>query len=361
MYENVTYESILQRMLNRIPNTFDKREGSVIYDALAPAAVEMQNMYIELDNVLNESFADTQSRPYLIKRCAERNIKPKGATYAIRQGEFNIDVPIGSRYSLNKLNYVVTEKISDGIFKMQCETIGNVGNIESGTLIPIEYIDGLQTAVLTGVPLIPGNDEEETEKLRQKYFNSYDSQSFGGNIADYKEKVKSLSGVGGVKVQRAWNGGGTVKLTIIDSTYSKPSEDENGFSVLVASVQEAVDPLDHQGEGLGIAPIDHIVTVVGCGETPVDVQTKITFQESWDWDSVKPYMEKAIDDYFKELSETWEDADKDGLIVRISQIETRLLEVNGVLDVANTTLNGVAQNLTIDPDNIPIKGDVTNV
>ena len=47
MYENVTYEDILQRMLDRVPDSMDKREGSIIYDALAPAAVELQLMYIQ--------------------------------------------------------------------------------------------------------------------------------------------------------------------------------------------------------------------------------------------------------------------------------------------------------------------------
>ena len=145
------------------------------------------------------------------------------------------------------------------------------------------------------------------------------------------------------------------KLVIVDSTYNTPSE------TLINYVQEKIDPIGHQGEGLGLAPLDHIVTVVGCGETPVNIQTKITFQENWTWESIKPNVEKAIEDYFKELSATWEDSDKNGLIVRISQIETRLLDITGVLDIADTTLNGAAQNLMIDPDNIPIKGDVTNV
>ncbi len=56
MYENITYEVILQRMLDRVPNNIDKREGSIIYNALAPAAVELQNMYIEFDAILNEAF-----------------------------------------------------------------------------------------------------------------------------------------------------------------------------------------------------------------------------------------------------------------------------------------------------------------
>lgn len=358
MYEDVTYELILDRMLDRVlaqnPN-IDTREGSIIYNALAPAAVELQNMYIQLDTILNESFADTQTRDYLIKRCAERGVNVEPATHAIRQGEFvpsTLEIEIGARFSLNLLNYVVTEKISNGVYKLQCETAGYDGNVESGALIPIEYIEGLETATLTDV-LVPGEDEEDTEHLRQRYYDSLNSQAFGGNITDYKEKTNSLDGVGGVKVYPVWNGGGTVKLVIINSDFEKPSE------VLVSSVQTIIDPTQNQGNGVGIAPIGHIVTVLGCNETVVNVATRITFQEGWNWEALKPYAEQAIDDYFKELASDW--ASLDNIIVRISQIEIRLLNLTGVLDIADTTLNGVAHNLTVEADNIPKRGNVTNV
>lgn len=358
MYEDVTYELILDRMLDRVlaqnPN-IDTREGSIIYNALAPAAVELQNMYIQLDTILNESFADTQTRDYLIKRCAERGVNVEPATHAIRQGEFvpsTLEIEIGARFSLNLLNYVVTEKISNGVYKLQCETAGYDGNVESGALIPIEYIEGLETATLTDV-LVPGEDEEDTEHLRQRYYDSLNSQAFGGNITDYKEKTNSLDGVGGVKVYPVWNGGGTVKLVIINSDFEKPSE------MLVSSVQTIIDPTQNQGNGVGIAPIGHIVTVLGCNETVVNVATRITFQEGWNWEALKPYAEQAIDDYFKELASDW--ASLDNIIVRISQIEIRLLNLTGVLDIADTTLNGVAHNLTVEADNIPKRGNVTNV
>jgi uncharacterized phage protein gp47/JayE len=74
-YEDITYEVILQRMLDRVPNNMDKREGSIIYDALAPAAVELQLMYIELDTILQETFADTAQRDYLVRRAIERGIQ----------------------------------------------------------------------------------------------------------------------------------------------------------------------------------------------------------------------------------------------------------------------------------------------
>ena len=57
MYEHITFDVILERMMDRVPNNIDKREGSIIYDALAPAAVELAQMYIELDVILNETFA----------------------------------------------------------------------------------------------------------------------------------------------------------------------------------------------------------------------------------------------------------------------------------------------------------------
>jgi uncharacterized phage protein gp47/JayE len=162
--------------------------------------------------------------------------------------------------------------------------------------------------------------------------------------------------VGGVKVHPVWNGGGTVKVVFNDSTYSTPS------SVLVDEIQTATDPVQNQGKGAGFAPIGHVVTVVGCGGTPIDIQTKITFQENWNWEAVKTNVEKTVDNYFKELSAEWDSLEEnEGLIVRISQIETRLLNLTGILDIANTTLNGAAQNLVLGADNIPVRGTITNV
>ena len=57
MFETVTFEDIMARMLRAVPDTFDKRAGSVIYDALAPAAAELVQLYMACDYVLAESFA----------------------------------------------------------------------------------------------------------------------------------------------------------------------------------------------------------------------------------------------------------------------------------------------------------------
>lgn len=348
MYEDLTYENILDRMMYRVPDKYDKREGSLIYNALAPAAVELLQMYINLDRLYTEAFAVTASRDYLVMRAAERGLSIEPETFAIRKGEFDIPVPIGSRFNLNALNYVVAEEITTGIYKLQCETAGRVGNLESGYLIPIETIDGLKSAMLTDV-LVPGEDEEDTEDYRQRYLNSFDSQAFGGNIADYKEKVSAIGGVGSVKVYPVWNGGGTVKLVILDAEFNAPS------SILVDGVQAEVDPTQNAGEGMGLAPIGHVVTVMGAQTHAVDIATTITYQVGYDWDTIKTAAEQAIDGYYKELAHTW--ADSQTIVVRISQIETRLLALEGVVDIADTRLDGAQANVQLGPDEIPTRGD----
>lgn len=352
MYENITYESILQRMLDKIPNTFDKREGSIIYDALAPAAIELQNIYIELDNILNESFADTASLAYLIRRAAEKGINQIPATSTILKAvstPTNLEIEIGTRFSLNTLNYIITEKITDGQYKIQCETPGVVGNTQFGNLIPIDYVQGLETIEITEV-LIPGEDEEDIEELRQRYLNSMSSNAYGGNIADYKEKVILLDGVGGVKVYPVWNGGGTVKIIFINSAFGVPSDE------LVNNIQEIIDPTTNSGKGYGIAPIGHVVTVEGVTSRKIDISINISYLDGWSWDACALQIKQTIDDYFLELSKTWDSNEE--LVVRISQIESKILNCTGVYDVSGTTLNGSDSNLNLGKNEIPVRGSV---
>lgn len=353
MYEDITYEDILERMLDRIPSTIDKREGSIIYDALAPAAVELQLMYMEFDIILNETFADTASREYLIKRVAERGIIPYPATNAILQATSTpdtVEIPIGSRFSLNDLNYVVIEKLANGSYKVQCESVGVVGNKYTGDMIPIDYIQGLETIVITEL-LIPGEDEEDTESIRTRYFQSFDTKAYGGNKKDYIQKTNAIPGVGSTKVTPVWNGGGTVLLTILDSAYNKAT------STLIQTVQEEIDP-SKDGTGSGIAPIGHVVTVQAATEVPINITTTITFQEGYSFNGQKTIIEDAIKEYLLEIRKAW--ADETTSVVRISQIETRILNLTGVVDVTNTKINGVTSNLTLGKYEIPLLGGVSN-
>lgn len=401
MYEAQTYESILARMLQKalsINSNLDTREGSLVWYGDAPAAVELQNLYIALDTVLNETFADTATRPYLILRAAERGLSPQPASPAILQMAITpttLFLPLNTRFSIGELNYYVSADRGSGNYELTCETAGEAGNNYTGTVIPIEYVDGLETCKITSV-LVPGEDEEDTELFRQRYLNSLNAQAFGGNQIDYIEKVNAIPGVGGVKVYRAWNGnlkpanmippkeaeawieglsgvpepvklwldtvyaaaknnmftvGGTVKLVVINSTFTVPSP------TLVEQVQTAVDPLQNAGEGVGIAPIGHVVRVEGVQEETVDLGFALYYQRGWSWEDVSGYVTEAINGYFLELAKSWADQDE-ALVVRISQIESRLLGITGILDIANTTINEKAANHTLALDHIPVLGSL---
>ena len=351
MYEDKTYESILQEKLARVADTLDKREGSILYDALAPNSLESAMIYVALDTILNETFADTASRPYLVLRCRERGITPLPATYAQGVGSFNMDVPIGSRFSCDKYNWTVTERISAGQFYLTCETSGAGPNGYIGQLIPIEYIEGLTSAQLLSITIY-GEDEESTEALRLRYLNSFAGQSYGFNRAQYIAVTEALPGVGGCKPYRAWNGPGTVKLVITDSAFGVPSPE------LISSVQTAIDPTQNAGEGVGLAPIDHEVTVAGVSGTQVNISTTLTFADGWSLEECLPYIEEALDAYYAALNSTW--GTEDYLIVRVSQIESRLLALDGVVDISGTTLNGSGGNLSLVADSVAVRGTFAN-
>ena len=288
--------------------------------------------------------ADTCQGVYLDKRCMERGITRQPATHAIVQGTFkptDLDLS-GLRFNCGDYNYTVKEPIGNGVYEMVCETAGSLPNGISGQLIPIDYINGLETAEITAI-LIPGENEESDEDLRSRYFDTLVSQAYGGNITDYKQKTNAIEGVGGVKVTPIWNGGGTVKLTIIASDYTVPT------ITLIGKVQKEID---------SVAPIGHIVTVDGAAKKEIQIETNIVYQTGWSWKTSGNYIEKAIDAYFQELAKNW--ASSDQLIVRISQIETRILDCAGVIDISNTKINGNAENLILESNFIPVRGSVTD-
>lgn len=482
MYEEKNFDTIIDNMLNRVSEVspdIDTREGSVIYNALAPAAIEMQDLYIALDTVLNESFADTQSREFLIRRCAERGIFPNEATYAIRKGEFtgeyNIADVIGEEFSLGQLNYICerceksyiklecdtpgeeendesgslqpignieglessklivvhttennnvgesvtnticlaelsgtfnkenfNEELLEGfssdshqymvvgklsgdeldkeelkaykdIFRLKCTTKGKAGNYDTGDLIPVEYIEGLETVKLTEM-ITPGRDEEDTEHLRQRYFDNVNAFAFGGNIADYKTKVLSLSssengqgneavrtngGVGYVKVEPAGNGAGTVKIIILDSDYHAPlngdstADDYLTGHPLVEAVQEAIDPI--KGVGAGIAPIGHKVTVYSAKEEKINIFASVVYVNNNN-DSNKSEIENALEKYFTSRIKEWKN--DDDLEITIGDIYMCIQAVpcvQSIEAIQEITLNGKS-SVTIKIDSIPVLG-----
>lgn len=350
MSNTISYDELLNRALERVGTGIDTSEGSFLFDAIAPCVAELYEAYLYIDELEKRVFADTAYGEYLDRRCAERGIYRKEAAYAIRKGYFDNEVPIGSRWGKEELVYVVTELVQDGAYLLKCEQSGVIGNRYDGNLINMDAVENINSAKL-GEVVISGANEEQDDALRHRYFNSFEKEAFGGNVADYKEKVGSINGVGQVKVYPAWNGGGTIKLRLLDSDNTIPS------SELLELVQTQVDPVQNSGEGLGIAPIGHSVTVASARVVEIQLTTHLTFKES-SWENVSSRVNEVIEEYFSELRANWSESD---LVVRISQIESRILEIEGIIDIEDTQINGSDRNLYLSGEEVPVLVSVVNL
>ena len=354
LYENMTFDFILKRMLKRVPDKYDKREGSIIYDALAPAAMELAEDYIMCRVILKETFATTADRAFLIERAKEYNVYPQEATYAEVLAKFNQAISIGARFSYEQLNFRVTELVdsSEHTYKMVCETAGIQGNNCVGDIVPIPNISGLTQAEITKV-ITPGEDEEDTEVFRQRYFAALKSKAYGGNGDDYKEKILAMQGIGGVKVYRCWNGGGTVKCVVLGSDYSPPTDER------ITELQNAIDPTP-QGEGYGIAPIGHVVTVKGATTVQMNVSATITCKTGYTAADVKSAIQAAVENYLLEQRTEWtKQDDTESVVVRCAFILAAILNVTNVIDVTDLKVNGETDRITLGTDEVPVIGELT--
>lgn len=354
-----TYEELLQEKLDLVDDKFDKRNSGVLYNAMAPNAAETRAMLIFLQYLMDNVFGDTAEREYLerIALCT-KGITPDKATKAICKLETDVQIEIGARFTVDSVIYTVTEEMPEETYycyKAECSTEGIEGNQHFGTAIPVEYIQGLTHAELTEI-LIPGEEEEDTEAFRERWLSSFNNVAFGGNKADYKAKVNALSGVGDCKVYRAEKStgeqqGGNVRIVVINSEFGVPSD------ALIEQVQHEIDP-SQDGEGTGIAPIGHIVNVVGVTGLAIDIGTNIVCDTGYAFEDIKSNIETKIKEYLLSLAKTW--ADNENLVVRKSQIEAIILSVPYVLDVTDTTLNGSEENIILANNTIPALGVITN-
>lgn len=339
MFEENTFEVILNRMLDRIPDTMDKREGSIIYDALAPAAIELQLAYISLDTFLNQVFTDTADREYLVRKAWERNVAPHEANAAEWKGQFApsvLEIPYGARFNHGELNFSVRGKVEDGVYILVCETQGSVGNECAGQIIPIDYINGLQKAELTEL-LVPGNDEEDTEALRERYLNVIRKPSTSGNSHDYYNWAMECDGVGAAKIFPLAYGAGTVKVVIADADKKAAS---------AALIRLVKDYIEEQ------RPIGATVTVASAEEYPVNVVSKILLKNGVNLGDVQSSFLESLTEYFNDTAFELS-------YVGIARIGNILLETPGVEDYSNLTINGYSTNIALTDEQIALAGAVT--
>jgi len=375
-FSNKTYANILAAQLNRVPDTIDKREGSMIQTALGPESWYLEGLYLDLDSVQKNAYAETAGGDWLNMLVAERGIERKAATKAVKKGIFNIQVPIGSRFSALTGSGYLTYKVIEFIdqteaghaYKMECETAGEIGNNYSGQLVAVDYVTGLASAQLT--ELLSGGTEEETDSsLRERYFATFDVATFGGNIASYRNAILAIEGVGAVQIYPAWQGGGTVLCSILDGNY------EPAGSTLIDRVQNAIcppedDETDPSPNGYGLAPIGAAVTIGTGEELKLDISLTVQFLSSIQNGEVtyKSQIEEKIEEYLESVRQSWGAMLKSQKIeyavtVYVSRIIYAILTIPEIVNVTDVSINGAASDVvcveTSAVQQVPVLGTVT--
>lgn len=376
--QKYTYEYILTEALSKVPDNVDKREGSIIRDALSPCCYEAAKHILYLADIIEQTYIETANGLWLDGRVIEGGITRDPATYAKKLGVFKtqLDEPcqisIGQSFSTvgdTILNYTTVQVYANedgdvvpGSYVMQCNTVGSVGNSYIGRIVPNDYIEKLASAEITTL-LYPGEEEESDDSLRERFLANLMKTAFGGNIAQYRQWAKEIPGIGGVQVYPVWAGGGTVKLSIIDTDYNSCS------SEFCQTILEKFDPENSGGEtglGLGIAPIGHKVTVSTPLPRTINVSGKITLLPGYKLETLLPQIKLALEEYLLSLRQAWENSDDENnysVIVYLGRINFAILNVKGVSSAYELQLNGTDTDIrlteTSSLQEIPVLGTVS--
>lgn len=374
LFEVETYDGIMTRMLNRVSQMYDRRPSSPIYIALQPAALEFEKVYERINYLHEQGHALTANRENLILYCKDIGLTPYPPTPSLIEGEFDVKISESERFSCNELNFKVKEFLREDpetgffYFSLECESAGADTNSAYGNLIPIYNIDRLTVSRVSRI-LVPGEDEEETEELRQRYVDFWQSGAYGGNEQQYLMWVKPMPGVGGCKVIRCPEGKASrVDLYITDSLFKAPTEE------LIKEVQEKIHPIGVTGmpeletSGAGLAPIGHVVYVKPVEEVPINIKLNLTYRNGHSWNTVCSDVLVAFESYFSSLAEKWDSRENlapaettADTYISISTIDINYIlhDIEGIVFYTDTEVNGSTDIYDLNFNQIPVLGEVS--
>lgn len=334
MYEDKTYEAIMEEALQEVSSDIDKREGSLIYDAIGPCAYQLAQTYFKMDNFIDLVMVDTAVGTYLDRKAAEFGITRKFSTAAIREVITTAPIGLDTRWELNGLVYRITAIDTDTSYIATCETKGTIGNVDTGVLTSLDNISGV-TATIAGVEVY-GTDEESDSALRQRVYEIASKPSASGNATDYKTWATSVVGVGDARVFPTWNGAGTVKVLIVDNNKEiNPS--------LEADVTEYIE---------ASRPIGANVTVDSPDAKEISVSATVTLLDGENISEVEQAFTAKLKAYLRGLVfKTYS--------VSYAKIGAILLDTDGVSDYTDLTVNDGTSSITIGTFEAPAIGNIS--
>lgn len=274
-----TATAITQNVLKTVRSDVDKREGSVIYDAVAPLSFMVAAVLQMLKTTLANTDLQTATGDWLDLLGADKGVYRKEAIPSRRIAVASpLDAPlsVGMRFETKAglgLFWVIKSTTeTQGEYVIECETPDSAGGADYGELSPVSTINGLDSFTFQST-LVYGADVESDMDYRLRIWASLKSDSYGGNFSDYKNWVfntfaESENGadIDGMMFypSYSYHGGGTVKVFPTVTEYDSGG---NSLKYLPASnyvceaLKSYLDPINTSGLGAGVVPVGHRVTV----------------------------------------------------------------------------------------------------
>lgn len=367
MFEDYTYERLMEDVLNNAPEGIDTRQGSIFYDAVSGPVMKIAKLYTDLDLIVELTSIATATGDALDAKASEYGMTRHAATKAKYYITFEGATPqIGERFYTDGQYFVLKEDTEKGIYYLEAEQAGSSGNeVYSGTpAVPVNSIEGL-TAATFGMIYENGSDDEEDDDFRTRVQEKIAGPAENGNKQHYKTWCESRDGIGRARIFPLWNGPNTVKGVLID-TEGKPCSDAK-----VLEVQNYIDPATKgytatvdgktyvvgDGLGEGVANLGAHFTAVAASPLEITVTFTGELASGATKDAAEQEAAEAIEEYLKELVLTTVEAAD--IVVRVSAIGAILSGLQNLLDYSDLQLNGDTHNIIPGEDDVPVVGEVS--
>ena len=267
MYTAQTKSQILSELKNYYTGGESLVEGNFSYDIFSANAIEFAKLELELADAYQAAFGTTAWNEYLDMKAAEHGIYRREATFA--HGEVEVTgtglIKTGALFATaDNIQFAAvtdTAIVESGTVEVICTTVGEIGNVESGTITKIPLNIAGILSVNNSSAMVDGYDEESDEDLRDRYLTAVRYPATSGNPQHYTQWSLEISGVGAASCLRCWNGRGTVKVVIVDSHLQSPSDE------LIQQVYDHIESL---------RPIGVELTVAAAIPVTVNVSAEIT-------------------------------------------------------------------------------------
>ena len=350
-------EEIQQRMMNNLPEDIDGMPGGFAWDFTMPTALEKSEIInLHLMRTLMLMFPQWAWGEWLDLHGRQKGVVRKAATRA--QGYVTVTGITGTRIPAGFIVCTAaTSEASSILYTLDEEIIlpeertataaitavetGRGSNVKAGmVVIMAQPITGVES-ITNEADITGGTEEEEDEPYRARVLEAYASEgtSYIGNDADLIRWAKEVPGIGDCIVSAAWNGPGTIKLSLVDAN-GEPAND----ALCEAVYNHIISPGDRSQRLLQAG--SGTLTCTPATTVPMSfVCTGIEYNETTDSDTIRKNFEAALKTYYTT-------AKRDGEI-RYVKVYALLADLPGVEDFRDLTMNGVRENLTIQVDEYP--------